>query len=285
MPLQQANEEFDFDFEDFRQYLMLKSLISTGISQDIKELETRINSDYFGIELVAQEIRDNLFVGEYEPIFETIGEMFHRSNKDCAKFIMSHCIILCNSEPTCFNFLLVTAFLYETVSHFYLKYKCFRMIYISDFCLRVLFVTKFWKIFKYREDIEKLKLFCEEFVRHYVSDSKKGALQNDVYTTYWTYFIRESFKNVEDNYSLNIVDAVIFDNLYSLDNGVKYRDWPSWGDTKKAVEDSFNNENERNSARETYRRHSWCNEAGASFNTDRSSDERQMHLNVVKCSN
>ncbi|GFW94346.1 hypothetical protein TNCV_1432811 [Trichonephila clavipes] len=27
------------------------------------------------------------------------------------------------------------------------------------------------------------------------------------------------------------------------------------------------------------------NEAGASFNTDPSSDERQMHLNVVKCSN
>ncbi|GFX14581.1 hypothetical protein TNCV_1986941 [Trichonephila clavipes] len=45
------------------------------------------------------------------------------------------------------------------------------------------------------------------------------------------------------------------------------------------------NENERNSARETYRRHRWCNEAGASFNTDPSSDERQMHLNVVKCSN
>ncbi|GFU32680.1 hypothetical protein TNCV_4709701 [Trichonephila clavipes] len=36
---------------------------------------------------------------------------------------------------------------------------------------------------------------------------------------------------------------------------------------------------------ETYSRHSKCNEAGASFNTDPSSDERQMHLNVVKCSN
>ncbi|GFV98164.1 hypothetical protein TNCV_4449211 [Trichonephila clavipes] len=36
---------------------------------------------------------------------------------------------------------------------------------------------------------------------------------------------------------------------------------------------------------ETYRRHSRCNEAGASFNTDPSSDDRQMHLNVVKRSN
>ncbi|GFV06306.1 hypothetical protein TNCV_2229421 [Trichonephila clavipes] len=36
---------------------------------------------------------------------------------------------------------------------------------------------------------------------------------------------------------------------------------------------------------ETYRRHSRWNEAGASFNTDPSSDERQMRLNIVKCSN
>ncbi|GFW99448.1 hypothetical protein TNCV_3007501 [Trichonephila clavipes] len=32
----------------------------------------------------------------------------------------------------------------------------------------------------------------------------------------------------------------------------------------------------------TYRRHSRWDETGASFNTDPSSDERQMHLNIVK---
>ncbi|GFX69468.1 hypothetical protein TNCV_380371 [Trichonephila clavipes] len=36
---------------------------------------------------------------------------------------------------------------------------------------------------------------------------------------------------------------------------------------------------------ETYRRHSRWNEAGVSFNTDPSSDERQIRLNIVKCSN
>ncbi|GFX28602.1 hypothetical protein TNCV_3336621 [Trichonephila clavipes] len=45
------------------------------------------------------------------------------------------------------------------------------------------------------------------------------------------------------------------------------------------------NEKEKSLQGETYRRHSKCNEAGASFNTDLSSDERQMHLNAVKCSN
>ncbi|GFT01051.1 hypothetical protein TNCV_4054501 [Trichonephila clavipes] len=45
------------------------------------------------------------------------------------------------------------------------------------------------------------------------------------------------------------------------------------------------NEKEKSLQGETYRRHSRCNEAGASFNTDPRSDERQMHLNVVKCSN
>ncbi|GFX67378.1 putative RNA-directed DNA polymerase from transposon X-element [Trichonephila clavipes] len=45
------------------------------------------------------------------------------------------------------------------------------------------------------------------------------------------------------------------------------------------------NEKEKSLQGETYRCHSRCNEAGASFNTDPSSDERQMHLNVVKCSN
>ncbi|GFW96445.1 hypothetical protein TNCV_4357671 [Trichonephila clavipes] len=45
------------------------------------------------------------------------------------------------------------------------------------------------------------------------------------------------------------------------------------------------NEKEKSLQGETYRRHSRCNEAGASFNTDPSSDERQMHVNIVKCSN
>ncbi|GFY33539.1 hypothetical protein TNCV_4538731 [Trichonephila clavipes] len=45
------------------------------------------------------------------------------------------------------------------------------------------------------------------------------------------------------------------------------------------------NEKEKSLQGETYRRHSRCNEAGASYNTDPSSDERQMHLNVVKRSN
>ncbi|GFU20556.1 hypothetical protein TNCV_859571 [Trichonephila clavipes] len=45
------------------------------------------------------------------------------------------------------------------------------------------------------------------------------------------------------------------------------------------------NEKEKSLQGETYRRHSRCNEAGASFNTDPSSDERQMHLNIVKCRN
>ncbi|GFU55448.1 hypothetical protein TNCV_1671201 [Trichonephila clavipes] len=38
---------------------------------------------------------------------------------------------------------------------------------------------------------------------------------------------------------------------------------------------------QKESASKTYRRHRRWNEAGASFNTDPSSDERQMRLNIV----
>ncbi|GFU48987.1 hypothetical protein TNCV_2332841 [Trichonephila clavipes] len=48
---------------------------------------------------------------------------------------------------------------------------------------------------------------------------------------------------------------------------------------------SYRNEKEKSLEGETYRRHSRWKEAGASFNTDPSSDERQMRLNIVKCSN
>ncbi|GFV95815.1 hypothetical protein TNCV_1728651 [Trichonephila clavipes] len=44
------------------------------------------------------------------------------------------------------------------------------------------------------------------------------------------------------------------------------------------------NEKEKSLQGETYRRHSRWNEARASLNTDPSSDERQMRLNIVKCS-
>ncbi|GFY77855.1 hypothetical protein TNIN_456821 [Trichonephila inaurata madagascariensis] len=82
MWLEKPGEEFYFDFEDFRRYLLLKSLSASEIRQEIKtELETMINPDYLEIELMTQKIRTYFFLGEYENVFQTIGEMLHGSEK------------------------------------------------------------------------------------------------------------------------------------------------------------------------------------------------------------
>ncbi|GFV78134.1 hypothetical protein TNCV_3045131 [Trichonephila clavipes] len=72
-----------------------------------------------------------------------------------------------------------------------------------------------------------------------------------------------------------------YNNRNNHKEKVRYSYYTSWY-TRSSHSRS---EKEKSLQGETYRFHSKWNEAGASFNTDPSSDERQMRLNIVKCSN
>ncbi|GFU61164.1 hypothetical protein TNCV_3338921 [Trichonephila clavipes] len=241
MPVKTDDKEFPCDYASFKRYMLLKSLHAAGISQDIRmELAKRYNGKYAGVELVNLELGAFLFSGENENILKANEEMFHLSEKACAKLIISRCIKLWDErEPTHFNFVLATAFLKESIFHFFQKYKCFRMLYIVDFCLDVLRDRMFWDVFETEEVYDELQLFCYEFIEKYMSNSKQGELQKSAAGKYLMDFFKERLNVIDDDFSFTEKEIECFDKCYSVAGIAVLEDWPISDETEKAVDDCF----------------------------------------------
>ncbi|GFS48942.1 hypothetical protein TNIN_280791 [Trichonephila inaurata madagascariensis] len=241
MAVKTDDEEFPCDYAAFKRYMLLKSLHGSSIAPDVRmELEMRYNGKYAGVELVNLELGAFLFSGENENILKENEEIFNLSEKACAKLIISRCIQLRDElEPTHFNFVLAAAFLKESIFHFVQKYKCFRMLYIVDFCLDVLCDRMFREIFETKEVYDQLQLFCCEFIEHNMSDSKKGELQKSAEGKYLKDFFKERLRVTDDNFSFTEKEEECFDKCYSVEGIAVLEDWPISDETEKAADDYF----------------------------------------------
>ncbi|GFY49739.1 hypothetical protein TNIN_106651 [Trichonephila inaurata madagascariensis] len=241
MTVETDDEESPCDYASFKRYMLLKSLHGFDISPDIRiELEKRYNGKYAGVELVNLELGAFLFSGENENILKANEEMFHLSEKACAKLIISRCIQLWDDgKPTHFNFVLAAAFLKESIFHFFQKYKCFRMLYIVDFCLDVLCDRMFWEVFKTKEFYDKLQLFCDEFIEQNMTHSKQGELQKSAAGEYWRNFFKERLRVIDDYFSFTKKEEECFDKCYAVESIAVLEDWPISDETEKAVGDCF----------------------------------------------
>ncbi|GFR15046.1 hypothetical protein TNCT_678561 [Trichonephila clavata] len=212
------------DYERLKQYTLLKTLVATDISQEVSdELELMINRACLRVDVVAEELGEYLFHNG----FKGSEKMFDLSEIKVAEFLLSRCIKLCDeSEPMYFNFLLVTAFLKESVFHFFLKYKCFRILYVADFCLEILYDEVFWKGFNSKNFYKKLKLFCQEFFNRFSSDSTSCALQDSTFGKYCIDIVDERLNVIDDSFSLDETNVEVFEKYYSLESIVKREEWP-----------------------------------------------------------
>ncbi|GFR08839.1 hypothetical protein TNCT_9631 [Trichonephila clavata] len=241
MTLNTTDDKEFSDYERLRKYLLLKSLIPTYIPQEIRdELEHVIEPAYFEIEFVIEDLCKYLFYDEFEKILEENTNMFGSSEIECAKFLLSGCISLCDEpEPTYFNFLLVAAFLRESVFHFFGEYKCYRILYIGEFCFDVLYNRRFRKIFESREVYENLEFFCQEFLRIFPLNTTQEEFKASTFGKYYIDFVEERFNVNNDSFSLKESEVESFETFYSLESKANQEEWPILLETENAESDHF----------------------------------------------
>ncbi|GFQ73661.1 hypothetical protein TNCT_383631 [Trichonephila clavata] len=228
------------DYQRLKRYLLLEPLIATLIPQEIcKELEHMTKPAYFGIEIVIGDLGVYLFYGEFEKIVSASAEIFRSSEIECAEFLLSRCLRLCDeSEPTFFNFLLVAAFLSESVLNSFRDCKCYRILYIGDFCFEVLYKRLFWKVFESREVCEKLELFCQEFFKLFPPDSMQDEFQDSIFGKYCIYFVEERINVHNDSFYLNESELELFEKFHSMESNSKREEWLTSCETENA-EDAY----------------------------------------------
>ncbi|GFX14572.1 hypothetical protein TNCV_1986851 [Trichonephila clavipes] len=235
------------DYERLKRYLLLESLIPTSIPQEIRdELADVIKPAYFGIEFVTQNLSKHVFYDEFQKILEETAGIFGSTEIECAKFLLSRCIRLCDeSQPTYFNFLLVAAFLKESISHFFLVYKCYRILYIGDFCFDVLYSRLFSKVFEYREIYENLELFCNKFLEYFTPDTTQDEFQDSTFGKYCLHFVEERFHIKNDIFSLKESEVELFETFYSMESIAN-------GEEGRELRQTENSESTHFDAREHY---------------------------------
>ncbi|GFQ87259.1 hypothetical protein TNCT_587781 [Trichonephila clavata] len=229
------------DYESLKRYLLLDSLVPAGIPQEIRnELEDMIKPANFGIEIVMDDFSEYLFNDKFEEIVSAAAEIFVSSEIECAKFLLSRCLSLCDEpEPMYFNFLLVAAFLRESVFNFYLNYKCYRIFYICDFCFDVLYNRFFWKVFESREVYEKLELFCQKFLKDFPRDTTEGEFQDSTFGKKCIHLVEERFNVSNESFSLSESEVEMFEKFYSMENNAKHEERPILRETENADDECF----------------------------------------------
>ncbi|GFS62012.1 hypothetical protein TNIN_322821 [Trichonephila inaurata madagascariensis] len=218
---------------------MLKTLILTDLSREIcEELEVMRNPACFEVEVVAAELGEYLFNDKFEKEFKAFFDIFNLSEIKFAEFLLSQCIRLCDeSEPTHFHFLLVVAFLKVLVINFFHEYQCFRILYISNFCLDVLYDRVFGKVFESKEFYDNFKLFCQEFLKRFPPDTEHREFKDSNDGKYYIDFVEERFNVNSNSFSLNESEVKSFEKHYSLESIAK-REWPILSE-KKIAEDAY----------------------------------------------
>ncbi|GFY77852.1 putative E3 ubiquitin-protein ligase HECTD2 [Trichonephila inaurata madagascariensis] len=229
------------DYVRFQRNLLLRSLIPSEIPQEIiDELQDTLKPAYFGIESVTVAFSNYIFYDEFLKVFEECAEMYDSSEIECAQFLLSRCIRLCDEpEPTYLNFLLVAAFLRESVLQFFHVYQCYRILYICDFCLDVLYNRLFRKVFESREVYEKLELFCKEFLEHFTEDTTQGEFQDSTFGKHCVHFVEERFCVKNDSLFLTESEVELFETFYSVESTEKDEEWCILPETENAESSYF----------------------------------------------
>ncbi|GFW13290.1 hypothetical protein TNCV_3767071 [Trichonephila clavipes] len=136
-------------------------------------------------------------------------------------------------------FLLVAAFLRESVLQIYHECKCYRILYICDFCLDVLYNRLFRKVFDSREVYEELELFCKEFLEHFTEDTTQREFQDSPFGRYCVRFVEERFHINNGSFSLQESEIELSETFYSVESEAKDEEMYILQETENAESDYF----------------------------------------------
>lgn len=213
--MKKINGVLDDKYSSLSRYLLLASIIPSDIpSRVLCELESMVFPSHSETNEVMMVVM-NFFYNDFGKILDADGGNLRSSEIDYAKFLLSRCLVLCD-KPTYINFMLVAAFLSYAVFSNFDDVKCYRILYISEFCFYVLYRRKFWKVFESKEDYEKLQTFCHEFGKSTTPNPTLREMSNTAFGLKWISLVRDCINVSSDNFSLEESEVKLFDNVFSV---------------------------------------------------------------------
>ncbi|GFS62002.1 hypothetical protein TNIN_322781 [Trichonephila inaurata madagascariensis] len=158
----------------------------------------------------------NILLGIFRDDFDKILniEIPLNSEIEYAQFLLARCKLLC-LEPTYSNFILVSAFLNNLILTVGAKLKCFRILYITEFCFLVLQKRFFWKLFGSKDEYWTLQKYCDKFHKNFTLDSTLSDLQNTCVGEYWINVVQNCLNSTDVHFPLEDVEEKLYEDEYS----------------------------------------------------------------------
>lgn len=203
-------------------YLLLKTLSLSSISPNITFIKEMKPNEFLGVCKMMDGFSWSLFDEEYGEITDAwVGETNALFDIDCVEKIVSRCLMLCDGESTSIHFVLVAGFLSYLISIDYRDMDCFQMLYISEFCLEILYRRIFWKVFKSKEGYDNLRSFCDEFNERSYNATVRELLNTNIGIRCMK-LLRDCIDATEDRFWLDESELELFRNSYSVAAHMEY---------------------------------------------------------------
>ncbi|GFY47575.1 hypothetical protein TNIN_78861 [Trichonephila inaurata madagascariensis] len=193
-------------------YILLKSLDESSLCVGSAFFDKLRRGVFFETYLVTHMLSSFFFRKEFEEILERRFETNSECEIEDVKFLLSRCALL-SPVPTYSNFVLVASFLTAAVRMDFNDFNCFDILYISEFCLSVLYRRRFWKIFQSPGDYWRLKIFCDEFLEKcQPTHSKLTELKKTSFGENWRNQIQSCMEDNNVSFPLEESEIEMFKN-------------------------------------------------------------------------
>ncbi|GFQ69888.1 hypothetical protein TNCT_50391 [Trichonephila clavata] len=203
---------------DMTRFVLLKSLSICSISPKFNFLLDEVpRHELSDVADVVQKLL-LIFRADFDKILESGDDVSRDPEIKRAEFLLSRCKLLC-LEPTYSSFLLVSAFLNNLILSDGENIECFQILYITEFCLLVLYRRLFWKIFNSKDSYVNLQKFCEQFQKSFTLDSTLSDLGKTTVGENWINSVQRSVDTTDNlNFSLEDFEVNSFEDDYSATN-------------------------------------------------------------------
>ncbi|GFQ81415.1 hypothetical protein TNCT_71071 [Trichonephila clavata] len=222
-----VQEDMRDRFSCVTKYLLLMSLDDCSIYSRLPFMHELEDIEFFGIYEVTNLLALCLFREDFNRILERRSEINTESEMDHAQFLLSRCVLLCR-EPTYPRFVLTVAFLSNVVVLDVDDLECFRVAYIAEFCLNVLYRRIFWKIFRSREDYQKLRIFCHEFYKQFDLCSAITELRKAPFYVTWQKLIQGCIEDPKIIFPFEESEIEMFCNARQVMNNMECKPEMAW---------------------------------------------------------
>lgn len=209
----ESKEQNDMHLKYLRvtRYLVLHSVFVTTL--EIPFLENIQYNELNEVACVRNVLIMYFFADDFEKILDVPSDKYVGADIDYAECLLSRCLLLC-SEPTYASFMLVASFLSYVIDEYVDDLKCFRIMYIVEFCFIVLYKRRFWNIFKFKEDYLKLRRFCVKVDKMFTEKSTLKELRNTTFGVDWINLVKNCVEATDIDFSFTKSEKELFKRVY-----------------------------------------------------------------------